>query len=116
MQTPELDNLWKAAQLLMSEPTADRNRIERQMDDIQSMFETMTASNRARLARVKEAMHEATQFEHPFEDLTNERESLELVVLKPDPVTGSLEDTEQQLANMQVCVVHSASESSSDDQ
>ena len=102
MQSPELEELWKAAELLMAEPTADKARIQEQMDQIQMAFDQMSESNKQRLRKVEEAMHEATQFEHPFEDLTNERESLELVVLKPEPITGSLEDSQQQLAIMQV--------------
>ena len=102
MQRPELDNLWKAAQRLMDEPTADKARIQQQMDEIQMMFDRISRSNANRLRKVEEAMHEATQFEHPFEDLTNERESVELIVLKPERVTGSLEDTQQQLATMEV--------------
>lgn len=102
MQRPELDNLWEAAQKLMDEPTADKARIQQQMDEIQMMFDRISRSNANRLHKVEEAMHEATQFEHPFEDLTNERESVELVVLKPDPVTGSLEDSQLQLTTMEV--------------
>lgn len=102
LQKAELQELWVAAEDLMDQAGAASGRVQQQMDQIQSRFDKKAAEVLARLEKVQEAMHAATDFEHPFQDLQNEKSALEVSILHPEPLTGSLEDSQQMLADTQV--------------
>ena len=87
----------------MDQAGAASGRVQQEMDSIQERFNQQTSNVSARLEKVQLAMHAATAFEHPFQDLMNEKSALEVSVLHPEPLTGSLEDSQQMLLDTQVC-------------
>eukprot|EP00117_Sycon_ciliatum_P038530 scpid1069/ scgid3428/ Dystonin; 230 kDa bullous pemphigoid antigen; 230/240 kDa bullous pemphigoid antigen; Bullous pemphigoid antigen 1; Dystonia musculorum protein; Hemidesmosomal plaque protein len=101
LQKADLQELWVAAEDLMDQSHAASGRVQQEMDRIQASFNKQATCIAARLEKVQKALHAATDFEHPFADLVNEKSALEVNILHPEPLTGSLEDSQQMLVATQ---------------
>ena len=107
---PALDDLLTAASSISAVPDGEESGDSegaisalKETEALRERFEKLLAYNKDRLGEVDTALGKAEEFEQPFNELTSDLGPLEEAMeQQKEPITGMIEQTEQQLASAKV--------------